>query len=237
MKSAVLLLSSGLDSAANLALGDFTVKVALTVDYGQRGAAREKAQAKALAGHFGVEHVVFDLSAFVGLARGGSALLGAGAVPEVAGGSLDDLDVTRESAKAVWVPNRNGVLLNLGAAFAEARGLQAVAVGFNAEEAVTFPDNTPEYLEAATKSFGFSTANGVQAISATAALTKREIVERVAEGGFPFHLLWSCYHGGEKHCGRCESCNRLKRALSDGLQGPKRAQALAACFGGEAATC
>lgn len=214
MKRAVLLLSSGLDSAANLALqgpaAGFEVALALTVDYGQRSARREVERAVALARHFDVEHVVLELRQFADLIGSGSALLGGQDVPVPR--SLDDPSVTEKTAKAVWVPNRNGVLISMGAALAESRGLDAVAVGFNAEEAVTFPDNTPEYMEAMTRSLGFSTANGVTVVSATSRMTKPEIVRRLATEKFPFDLLWSCYHSGERHCGGCESCQRLRRA-------------------------
>jgi 7-cyano-7-deazaguanine synthase len=218
MKDAVLLLSSGLDSAANLALSPafgFHVRAALTIDYGQRGATREVAQAKKLAEHFGIDHLVFDLRSFSLLAGKGSALLGGQDVPVPS--SLDDLGVATQTAAAVWVPNRNGVMLSLAAAMAEARGLGAVAVGFNAEEAVTFPDNTVDYMRSVTASLVFSTANKVEVMSATATLTKPQIVARLAEADFPFELLWSCYHAGTKHCAQCESCQRLKRAVATGL--------------------
>jgi 7-cyano-7-deazaguanine synthase len=228
MKGAVLLLSSGLDSAANLVSGDFKVQVALTVDYGQRGAARELEHAARLAQRFGVEHVAFDLRGFGTLVGAKSALLqGGGALPSPE--SLDDPAVTRKSAAAVWVPNRNGVLLGLAAALAESRSLDAVAVGFNAEEAVTFPDNTREYIGAMSRALAFSTSNHVEVVSATAALTKREIVAKLGPD-FPYELLWSCYEAGEDHCGFCESCKRLRRALNEGLAEPGRGRALKALF-------
>jgi 7-cyano-7-deazaguanine synthase len=242
MNGAVLLLSSGLDSAANLALAreaepPFEIKIALTVNYGQRGAPREIERAARLARHFGVEHQSFDLSAFARLTKGAAgALLGERAVPEPT--SLDDLSETTGTAKAVWVPNRNGVLISLAAALAESRGLQAVAVGFNVEEAVTFPDNTTAYMDAMTGALDYSTANGVKIVSATANLDKREIVTRLANTEFPFDHLWSCYHAGERHCGRCESCQRLERAVRAGLKGQARENALGALFGpGRGGTC
>lgn len=230
MKSAVLLLSSGLDSAANLVLSDgFQVKVALTIDYGQKGAIRELHHAHLLAKYFNIEHVSFDLGAFKKLTSAKSALFGTGDVPVPT--SLDDLGVTTKSASAVWVPNRNGVLLSLAAALAESRGLQAVAVGFNAEEAVTFPDNTPVYMRAMTESWRYSTSNKVEVVSSTAELTKKQIVERLSAKGFPFELLWSCYQGGLQHCGRCESCQRLKRALEAGLSAESFRQVYPLVFG------
>lgn len=231
MRSAVVLLSSGLDSAANLCLEDdgFKPAAALTIDYGQKGARRELERAAGLARHFGLPHETFDLRGFLKLVGGKSALLGSGPIPSPE--SLDDLSVTTKSAAAVWVPNRNGVMLSIAAAFAESRGLDAVAVGFNAEEAVTFPDNTVDYMSSVTASLRFSTANHVQVVSSTATLNKREIVSRLAGRDFPFELLWSCYEAGELHCGRCESCKRLHRALETGLPAERAQNAIGVLFG------
>lgn len=230
MRQAVLLLSSGLDSAANLALAqDFRVRIALTVDYGQLGAGRELEHAARLARHFGVEHVRFDLRPFVELTGGMSALMGGQDVPVPE--SLDDLSVANRTAAAVWVPNRNGVMISIAAALAESRGFDAVAVGFNAEEAVTFPDNTRDYMTAMSASLRYSTANHVEVVSVTAELTKSEIVARLASREFAFELLWSCYHAGEKHCGQCESCQRLNRAVQASLSGDEKDRAMRALFG------
>ena len=230
MRNAVLLLSSGLDSAANLALADdFRIRLALTIDYGQKGAIPELEHAARLAKHFQVEHQVFDLRGFLPLTGGKSALMGGQQIPVPE--SLDDLKIATRTASAVWVPNRNGVMLSIAAALAESRGLDAVAVGFNAEEAVTFPDNTPAYMEAMSASLAYSTANKVRVVSATAQLTKQQIVARLANRSFPFDALWSCYHGEPRHCGRCESCQRLRRALDLSLGGAEHEYSVRALFG------
>ena len=88
-----------------------------------------------------------------------------------------------------------------------------VVTGFNAEEAVTFPDNTAEFAAAATAALAFSTANSVRVMSYTQTLEKPEIVRLGREIGAPVPLAWSCYHGGEELCRGCESCARLERAL------------------------
>ena len=237
MKRAVLLLSSGLDSAANLVLStpsdsdqQFHVELALTIDYGQRSSKAELEHARALCKHYGVEHVVLDFSHFPKFIGNHSALLGGQDVPNLSASVLDDEATTTKSAKAVWVPNRNGVFLSLAAALAESRGLDAVAVGFNAEEAVTFPDNTADYMQAMTHSFAYSTANRVEVVSATHSMTKKQIVQSLSEKDFPFELVWSCYHNEATHCGRCESCQRLRRALETGLPEEQSREALAKVF-------
>ena len=220
-----------MDSAANLALGefcDFDVKYALTVNYGQKSAAQEIAHARALALHFDVEHFVFDFQNFWQLTGKNSALMGTSAMPNPS--DLDAISVIEKSAKAVWVPNPNAVLLSLAAAAAESREMKVVVVGFNAEEAVTFPDNTSDFMNKMNEAFVFSTSNQVEVRSATVSFNKRQIVERLAEKNFPFELLWSCYQNGEKHCGRCESCSRLKRALESGLPTSKSREVIERIF-------
>ncbi|MCM2278201.1 MAG: 7-cyano-7-deazaguanine synthase QueC [Oligoflexia bacterium] len=215
-KSSVILLSGGLDSAANLAFcaeRDEPV-LALTVLYGQRSAENELRAARELSSCYGVRHEVVDLR-WLG-AFGGSALTDVRRdIPDPGGERLDDLSVTRRTAAAVWVPNRNGVFVNVAAAFAERLGAVRVVVGFNREEAATFPDNSEEFLKETTRALSFSTANRVELFSYTTRMNKREIVAalRGLARPFPFESIWSCYAGGERPCGACESCRRLKRAL------------------------
>ena len=211
-----MLLSGGLDSSANLALAaeqDQPV-LALTVNYGQRAVFAEIRAARKIAEYYGVEHRVIEIPWLGQL--GGSALTDSGVdVPKLGANVLDERAVTEKSAKAVWVPNRNGVLINIAAALAEAREAQGVVVGFNREEAATFPDNTETYMNQATEALKFSTANHVQVVCYTVRMDKREIVQTVLNlrKPFPWDLIWSCYHAGEVACGECESCQRLKRAL------------------------
>jgi 7-cyano-7-deazaguanine synthase len=216
-QSSVILLSGGLDSAANLAFcreHDEPV-LALTIRYGQRAAEREVRAARELCEIYGVEHQILDLG-WLGALGGSSLTDGSQKVPELKTTQLDDLSVIRDTAKSVWVPNRNGVLINVAAAWAERRRAKRVVVGFNREEATTFPDNSVEFLNRATRALELSTANQVEVFCYTAHWDKREIVRELEKLSrpFPFEKIWSCYTGDEKACGRCESCQRLSRALS-----------------------
>jgi 7-cyano-7-deazaguanine synthase len=213
-KKAVVLLSSGLDSTVNLfaAKDSADVVLALTFNYGQRAAGREIEHAASIAGFAGVPHKTIELSWFKDFTRS-SLVNRAVEVPVSQSVAIDDVRVSNETAKAVWVPNRNGIFLNIAAAFAESLGADWVVPGFNAEEAVTFPDNSEEFLQAATKSLWYSTANHVEVKCFTTSLLKTDIVRRGVELHVPFDLIWPCYFGGEKPCGVCESCQRFKRAI------------------------
>jgi 7-cyano-7-deazaguanine synthase len=215
-ESSVVLLSGGLDSAANLGfcrLRDNPV-LALTIDYGQRAAKAEIRAAEKLARHFEVPHRVLELP-WLG-ALGGSALTDeTRELPKMKPTELDVLSRARQTAKSVWVPNRNGVLINVAAALAERMEARQVVVGFNAEEAVTFPDNSREFLGRATEALRLSTANGVRVACYTTEWDKSRIVAELRREvpSFPFELVWSCYQSGPRPCGECESCRRNARAL------------------------
>ena len=179
--------------------------LALTLDYGQRAARREIAAAGRIAARGNVEHLVIRL-------------------PWLAGGALTDrgrplprpdlrraADV-RASARAVWVPNRNGVFIAVAASVAERRGADAVIVGFNREEASTFPDNSAAFLRATNRALAFSTANRLRVVGPTAAWDKARIVREARLRGFDLSGIWPCYGGGRRWCRRCESCLRALRA-------------------------
>ena len=218
-KKCVVLLSGGLDSSANLAFcreQDEPI-LALTADYGQRAAKQEIAAAKKLCDHFDIRHEVLNIQ-WLGALGGSSLTESSRAVPQISRDKLDELATIQDTARSVWVPNRNGVLINAGAAYAERLEANWVVVGFNREEAVTFPDNSAAFLESATQALQYSTQERVGVFCYTTDLNKVEIVQRLNLLGppFPFEKLWSCYHGGERPCGVCESCQRLSRAYASG---------------------
>ncbi len=214
---AVVLLSGGLDSALNLALAAQAgkAKLALTLQYGQRAEAAECQAAQALCAHYGVEWKALDVSWLgrvnpTGLTRKDHTLPS----PELS--ELDSLELGQKSMQAVWVANRNGVFLNVAAAFAEALGESEVLVGFNLEEAATFPDNSAAYLAAANAALAFSTLNKVRVTSFTTDWDKTRILQEALAVELPLHLVWSCYEAGPDRCWRCESCRRTERALLTG---------------------
>jgi 7-cyano-7-deazaguanine synthase len=212
VKRSVVLLSAGLDSTVNLyrAVEESEVVLALTFNYGQRAAKREIEHAAALAQKVGTRHHVVELPWFRDFTK--TSLVDSSQEIPTSGVSIDDMNASTHSAKAVWVPNRNGIFLNIGAAFAEGLLADWLVPGFNFEEAQTFPDNSEAYLQAATRSLQFSTSNQVQVRCFTTNLTKPEIVKLGRVLKVPFDMIWTCYFGGEQQCGRCESCLRFVRA-------------------------
>ncbi|MBN1458635.1 MAG: 7-cyano-7-deazaguanine synthase QueC [Armatimonadetes bacterium] len=214
---AIVLLSGGLDSAVNLkrAHDDVEVAVALTFDYGQRAATREAAAAAMMCRELGVSHRLIELPWLAGICE--SALVNEeSALPTVRPEHLDESRVTSgETAEAVWVPNRNGVFVNVAGAFADSLKAEAIVAGFNAEEAATFPDNSAEFASAATTALAFSTRQQPRVMSYTQDLAKADIVRLGREIGAPIECIWSCYCGKRQECWECESCARLERALRE----------------------
>ncbi len=210
----VVLLSSGLDSSYNLyqSVRNDEVVFALTFDYGQRAAPKELDRAAKLCQKLNIPHQVISLPWFSQFQS--SSLINRNF--EIPGGNdvqIDDLKVSEKSAKSVWVPNRNGIFLNIAAGFAEAVGAKFVVPGFNIEEAQTFPDNSAAYMKALDHSFSFSTGNHVEVKCYSHNLNKTEIVREARQLGINFADLWPCYHAEESWCGQCESCQRFQRAL------------------------
>jgi len=214
MPASMVLLSAGLDSTVNLkcALDCGRVVAALTFDYGQRAARRERRNAAAMCGRLGVRHEIVSLPWLRRITR--TALVARErAVPRPRAERLDDPASAQRSAERVWVPNRNGLFLAVAAAYAESLGARQVVAGFNAEEAATFPDNSPQFVQAYNKALRFSTLTRVQVKSHTARRRKAAILRLGVKIGAPLDLVWCCYEGGRRMCGRCESCLRFVRAV------------------------
>ena len=214
MQKAIVLLSGGLDSAvaAWLLRPQVEPVLALTADYGQKSAHRELAAAYALSMALGIPHRTIHLP-FLREATRTALVSRDSELPTPSPEELDDAEAGRARAAAVWVPNRNGVLIAMAASWAETNDVPLVVCGFNREEGATFPDNTPEFLEAQNRALGFSTQNGVQVISPTITMTKSEVVRAGHAAGVPFDRIWSCYLGQDEPCGTCESCRRMRRAF------------------------
>lgn len=216
MKPSLIILSGGLDStvSAFLAKQESDITCALYFNYGQRAAVAERLAVNEIARRLNCSLRVLDV-AWLGR-LGESALTDDEQVlPEIGLKDLDKKTRIKKSAAQVWVPNRNGVFLNIAAAIAESLGIAEIITGFNAEEAATFPDNSAAFVEATNRCFQYSTQNGVQVKSYTQDLDKTQIVRAGLEHDVPFNVIWSCYESGATMCARCESCQRSIRAYRD----------------------
>lgn len=209
----VVLLSGGLDSsvAMMIAKEKYGIECALTMNYGQRAAKREIEAARKLCETIGAEHQVVELPWLGGLTAT-SLVDEAAELPFVSEESLDGSQQSLSRSLEVWVPNRNGLFANIAASFADARGSAVIVMGLNAEEGDAFPDNTPDFADAATNEFLHSTLAHSKLISPTIHMKKDEIAKHALRLDVA-SVFWSCYHGGERMCGRCESCARTLRAF------------------------
>lgn len=212
-KKAISILSGGLDStvATSALKNDYEIH-ALTFDYGQRSANREIKSSKEICQRLGIEHTVMDLK-WLGKLGKSALTVHDKEVPQLESDKLDDKEICDETARKVWVPGRNVVFTAIATAFAEAEDAEKIIVGWDLEEAVTFPDNSREFLEAFNQTLEIGTLEGVQIEAPVIDMSKKEIVEFGSKVNAPMELSYSCYIGEEQHCGSCESCMRRKRAF------------------------
>lgn len=209
-RNIVVLLSGGMDSTT-LAyqcverIGVAGV-IALSVNYGQRHS-RELISAKVVADRLGIEHVVADLSPLRALFSGSALTDDAVAVPEG--------HYAAETMKATVVPMRNPMFLCVAAGLAWARHASEVAIAVHAGDHAIYPDCRPTFVEAFNvmlreASEGFSTA---QLSSPFVQLSKADIAATGHRLGVQWADTWSCYKGGDVHCGKCGTCVERREAF------------------------
>ncbi|MDI9623584.1 MAG: 7-cyano-7-deazaguanine synthase QueC [Methanothermobacter sp.] len=216
---AISILSGGLDSTvATVKLAEKYEIHAITFDYGQRSAMMEIEASKIISESYGFKHHVIRLPWLGEL--GGSALTTKNKIPKP---TIDELesDVAKETARMVWVPGRNLVFASIGAAYADAIDARAIIVGWDKEEARTFPDNSQRFLKAFNSVLEVGVLADVKVEAPLIDYTKKEIVEEGYRLKVPLEVTYSCYEGGKLHCGLCESCMRRKRAFKlAGIEDP-----------------
>ena len=204
--SSVILLSGGLDSL--VALGaykeKYNIKLALTFDYGQKSAKQELESSHLICQHYSIEHKIITLNWLKEITN--TPLVSEGEIPS------ENLG-TEESAKSVWVPNRNGLFLNIAAAYADSFGYDYIIFGANKDEGSTFPDNTEDFRILISAAFEKSTLKKPKVIAPLINCSKNDIVKIALENNVPLEMVRSCYSSNAIHCGVCESCRHLKRAL------------------------
>jgi 7-cyano-7-deazaguanine synthase len=217
VKSAVVLLSGGLDSMVCAGIArerDYSV-IALTIDYNQRHRV-ELGAARAIARELADRHIVLplDLRAF-----GGSALTDDIAVPKSGVG---------EGIPVTYVPARNTVFLSLALALAEASGAHDLFIGVNALDYSGYPDCRPEFIAEFEKLANLATRDGVKGSGFTIHaplqhMTKADIAREAKRLGLDAKLSHSCYDPlpDGRHCGSCDACRlRAKGFAEAGIADP-----------------
>lgn len=207
MKS-IVLLSGGLDSLVSLGIkrDELKIELALTFDYGQKSLEKEIQASEKICKFYNINHKIIKLDWLKQITT--TSLVSSTDVP-----TGDELKNNVESAKKVWIPNRNGLFLNIAGCYADAQNYDYILIGANREEAQTFPDNSQEFIDSINKEFEKSTLKHPKVVAPLINYDKNDIVKMALAYKVPLELTMSCYQGAEGHCGICESCLRLKHAL------------------------
>jgi 7-cyano-7-deazaguanine synthase len=206
MKDAVLILSGGMDSVTLLYDQRERVALAISFDYGSNHNAREIPFARLHCERLGIPHITIPLD-FMTKYFKSSLLEGADAIPE---GHYAD-----ENMKSTVVPFRNGIMLSIAVGIAESRELKYVMMANHSGDHTIYPDCTPEFVDAFNEAAVAGTFVKVGLLSPFTHLTKGQIAARGRELGIDYAETWSCYKGGEKHCGKCGTCVERKEALAE----------------------
>ena len=201
-KKAIVLLSGGLDSATTLyyAIAQGYECHCLIFDYGQKHK-KEIIQAKTLARMAGCKSVCVKIS----LPWKGSALLDNKiSIPRGRALNTQGIPVT-------YVPGRNIIFLSFAASYAEAIEAKTIFIGANAVDYSGYPDCRPEFIRSyqAMLGRGLKTSlegKSIKVMTPLIHLSKARIVKLAVKLKVPLHLTWSCYNGGSKPCGACDSC-------------------------------
>lgn len=206
MKDSIIIVSGGMDSVT--LLYDFKDRIALGIsfDYGSNHNAKEIPFAKLHCERLGIKHVTIPLD-FMHQYFKSSLLEGADAIPE---GHYQD-----ENMKSTVVPFRNSIMLAIAAGMAESYGLSHVMIANHGGDHAIYPDCRPEFISAMSNATEAGSYNGVTVLAPYTNITKGDIARRGKELGIDYNETWSCYKGGEKHCGKCGTCVERKEALHD----------------------
>ena len=206
MKDSIIVLSGGMDSTTLLYEYQSRIALAVSFDYGSNHNQRELAFAALHCERLGIKHLIIPLD-FIHQYFHSSLLSGAEAVPE---GNYDD-----ENMRSTVVPFRNGIMLAIAAGLAEDNGLQQIMMANHAGDHAIYPDCRPSFVQAMDNAVQAGTYNGVRLFTPYTNLTKGEIARRGKTLGIDYSETWSCYKGGEHHCGKCGTCTERIEALQE----------------------
>lgn len=206
MKDSVIIVSGGMDSITLLYEYKERIALGVSFDYGSNHNAREIPFAELHCRRLGIPHLTIPLD-FMHRYFRSSLLEGAEAIPE---GNYDD-----DNMKSTVVPFRNGIMLSIAAGLAESRGLHYVMMANHGGDHTIYPDCRPAFVDAMSQATEAGTYVGVQVLAPYTQISKTDIARRGAALGIDYTETWSCYKGGERHCGKCGTCRERIEALAE----------------------
>lgn len=205
----LIVFSGGMDSATLVykLLADGHEAALVSFDYGQRHA-RELQSAARLAEQLALQHQIIDLKGLRPLLKG-SALTDA--TVDVPHGHYES-----ETMKATVVPNRNAIMTSIAWGIAVAENMDAVALGIHAGDHAIYPDCRPEFAAAIETALRLATDRpNMKLLAPFIDMTKTDIAALGGQLGVRYDLTWTCYEGGDSHCGKCGACQERKEAFRD----------------------
>lgn len=205
MKDSVIVVSGGMDSITLLYDKKEEIALAVTFDYGSKHNAREIAWAKVHCGRLGIRHIVIKLDLMQKYFTS-SLLEGGDEIPE---GHYAD-----ENMKSTVVPFRNGIMLSVAAGIAESNGLKKILIANHGGDHTIYPDCRPEFIGAMDRAIANGTYEDVRIDAPYTNITKADIAKIGKRLGIDYSETWSCYKGGERHCGKCGTCIERKEAMA-----------------------
>lgn len=209
-----VLLSGGMDSVTVLyeAVRSHQVLACLSFDYGSKHNAKEIPFALMHAGRHGIVHHTVNLD-FMDRLFKSDLLKSGGEIPE---GHYAEL-----SMKQTVVPFRNGIMLAVAAGYAESIGAEGVVIAAHSGDHAIYPDCREPFMKAMGEAMRQGTYVDIQLLRPFIDLDKAAIARRGVELGVDFAETWSCYKGGDLHCGVCGTCVERREAfLLAGLPDP-----------------
>ena len=212
MKDGIIVLSGGMDSVTMLHEFASEIKVAVSFDYGSKHNAKEIPFAALHCQQLGVQHIVIPLD-FMTRYFKSSLLMGGEDIPE---GNYND-----ENMKSTVVPFRNGIMLSVAAGLAESHGLKRLFIANHFGDHAIYPDCRAGFIKAMSEAVSEGTYEHIRIEAPYTGINKTDIAKRGAKLGIYYAETWSCYKGGEKHCGKCGTCMERKEAFREaGLTDP-----------------
>jgi 7-cyano-7-deazaguanine synthase len=206
MKDSLIVVSGGMDSITLLHEYADQIALAVTFDYGSNHAKKEIPFAQLHCQRLGIKHLVIPLS-FMHDYFKSSLLSGADAIPE---GNYAD-----ENMKSTVVPFRNGIMLSVAAGLAESRGLAKVMMANHFGDHDIYPDCRKEFVDAMSQAMSAGTYANITIDAPYTLISKADIARKGKALGLDYGQTWSCYKGGQVHCGKCATCLERKAALAE----------------------